>query len=150
MNPINVTNSECAILPKLKTKLVKKINAGAIEYFFELCCPQIITICNPCTDQVSLKIPRCFDVEGQYFKLADPTLVLYSYNNMNSIDEATDASGINSFGGSILPIGVNGVEVINKVCVSRLSIPVEPKCLRNGDFKEIFIGQVECTTATVT
>ena len=62
-NPINVENSVCNVDPKLKTRLVKSYGAeNDVKYFFKLCCPQVLKLTNKCTDEVSLIIPKCFEI----------------------------------------------------------------------------------------
>ena len=149
MNPINVSNSECVFKQKLQTKLVKQIDGNSVNYYFKLCCQQVIEIVNPCTDQVALSIPKCFEIDGQYFSLTNAVQVEYEYYNMTSSDSA-DTFAVNVNGNAIIQIDVNDAEIVNKVCFSKLLIPVNPKCLKKGFQEGNCIGQIECTFEQIT
>src|SRR5690349_6586412 len=57
--PLCVSNPSCCISSQLKTVLLRDISGN---FYFKLCCPQIIKMCNKCADLVVITIPKCFSV----------------------------------------------------------------------------------------
>jgi len=171
-HPIRAGNSECALKPKIEVRLTKQYDVSggvSVLYFFTICCPQVIKVCNACTDHVTLKIPACFKIEDQFFQLVtDGSNNLfpgfsYSYMNMSngvtgaaSVDlftpwtytTAGDASILNVYGNALIDFGTAGVSPISEICLMSLVFQVTPKCLSHCNFVGE-IGELECTWASI-
>jgi len=171
-HPICAGNAECALKPKIEVRLSKQYDVSgenvALIYYFSTCCPQVIKVCNACTDHVTLKIPACFKIEDQFFQLVTEQVnnlfpgFAYAYMNMSngvtgaaSVDEVDpfayntigDASIINFNGNALIDFGTGGVNPISEICLMYLYFQVTPMCLSKCNFVG-GIGELECTWAS--
>jgi hypothetical protein len=139
-NAISLSNSSCLIREKLKAVLIRDASGN---YYFKLCCPQIVTIQNKCSNRVVVTIPKCFLIDDLFFEVVDPQMVTYEYHNMTN-GQSTPSVAVEINGNALLEINTDSVFDENKICIDDLCIPVSPKCLSKQQFCGC-VGSLECT-----
>jgi hypothetical protein len=106
---------------------------------------------NTCTDEISLVIPKCFEIKNnesvQVFQLG-PLIGDFVYEYANMTNGATGGTATELNGNVVLKFDVSGPEQTHDLCLDTLRIPVVPLCITKKLFSGC-IGQIECTVATV-
>ena len=98
------------------------------QYYFKLCCPEIVNLRNDCSRiMVNFRIKPCFYIGSTMFELDTSNEIIFNYNNI-TVGIKKKASVIENGMGSFICVLTDQHELNNELCIMNICIPVKPNC----------------------
>lgn len=119
-------------LANLKLHLKKNYGGSKPTYAWELCCKSLYNYDNECPEQkVCFKFKHCVNINGSIHEVKVGEAKI-EYQNLTTCSVLTDENDdYNQTSPGVQPFETHPQETKNTLCVSSVSIPVNPHCIED-------------------
>lgn len=130
------------IVEKIELRLVETKSGNELKYYLKKCCPSVVNLCAECPPaqfgdgvsnegQVAIKIPNCFEINGDVYELKTGSKFSFVYENLTTGDSKSSVTELNGY--TLITLNISSNDKENVICLDNICIPVEPLCFRKKD-----------------